>query len=251
MSLRRFKQLVALATLLTSAAHGATTLSGDGAVTRFPGGDDAYSGSLTLLQTTQNGGFLLGLSDTRFPIGKLTEGDVDVYHALNTMFNVSGGLSLGESNSGVVHDSTLYKARLALDARIDPKWSVRIADQFIDLDTVHGHLATVGTEFRPTLKWGIDLTGGYALSGTLPDRYGQLVVNWFGTEHLYSGVIFGRTGYDPASLGATASIRRLFEVYAGAAMPVPHGTLSVSIDATNLEGQLRQTLRVGFMEPIK
>jgi hypothetical protein len=240
-----------LVIISTSAAQGATTVTGDGAVTRFPGGDDAYSGSLTLLQTTQNGGFLLGLSDTRFPIGKLAVGDVDVYRSLNATFIVSGGLSLGEADTGVAHDSTLYKARLALDARIDAKWSVRVSDQYIDLDTVHGHLATLGTEYRPTPKWGIDLTGGYALSGTLPDRYGQLVVNWFGAEHLYSGVVFGRTGYDPADLGLTPAIRRLFEVYAGASMPVPHGTLTVSVDATNLEGQLRQTLRVGFMEPIK
>ena len=254
MSLRPLRRLaLCSASLLAFTAHAGTSVSGDGSVTRYAGGDDSYSGSLGLQQTTPGGGFLLGLSDTRFPIGKLAVGDVDVYRALNTRFILSAGLSLGEADTGVRRDSTLYKARLSLDARIDPQWSVRVSDQYVDLDTVHGHVATLGSEYRPSTQWAIDLTAGSALSGTLRDRYGQLVANWFGTgtEHLYSGVVFGRTGIDLSTLGTVSANRRLLEVYAGASMPVPHGTLSFSLDATNLEGQLRQTLRIGFMEPIK
>ena len=106
-------------------------------------------------------------------------------------------------------------------------------------------------EFRPTPHWGIRLAGGYSVSGTLADRYGQLVLHWYGASHIYAGLVAGRTGFDPATLGETAAVRQLREGYAGVGLPVHWGTLSLSADVLSLDGAARETLRLGFSIPLR
>ncbi len=217
---------------------------------RFPGAQYAYGGSLSLKHVTSSGGVVAGFSDTQFPVGSLAVADVDVYRHETEHFYFSAGASLGDANTGS-HSDILYKARLSVDAQIDPRWLVRMGDQFIDLNVIHGHLLTGGVQYRPTPKWGIDVSGGYGLSGTLADRYGQLALNWYGTDRLYGGVVIGRTGYDPANLGEVAAIRRLFQVYGGASIPIARGSLTLGFDSLSLDGAPRQTLRIGVVEPFK
>jgi hypothetical protein len=239
-----------MAALWTPLAQATDTISGSAFVTRY----DAYAwtgygGTLGYQHASDMGGVIVALSDTRFPVGTLAVVDIDGYRHEWEHVWLSVGGSLGNAATGN-QSSTLYKARIAADAQLDPQWVVHLADQFIDLDTIHGHLMTTGAEYRPTPLWGVNVAGGYGVSGTLADRYGQLVLNWYGKDHLYGGLVLGRTGYDPANLGEIAVVRRLFQAYTGAAIPVGHAVLTLALDTLNLEGASRQTLRVGFIKQI-
>jgi len=229
--------------------YASDTISGSILGSRFPGNEASYGGGLTYQHASDTGGVLLGIGDTKFPVGSLAVVDVDAYRHQFEHFWFTAGASLGDAQADD-HSSTLYKVRLAMDTRIDPQWSARLADQFIDLDMIHGHLMTAGAEYRVTPLWGLGVSGGYSLSGTLADRYGQVSVNWYGRQHTYGGIVLGRTGYDPANLGETAAIRRLFQVYAGTNIPVGHAIVTLAADTLNLEGATRQTLRIGIIEPI-
>jgi hypothetical protein len=98
---------------------------------------------------------------------------------------------------------------------------------------------------------GIKFGGGSHIGGTVADRYAQAEFNWYRRERIYGGVIIGRTGYDPATLGQTANVERLLQLYAGATIPVRGSTLSVGVDSISLESSSRQTLRIGVTQPIR
>lgn len=231
-------------------ASSTESLGVETGVTRFSPDSYAYGTSLSLKESGQTGGALFGLSSYEYPVGSLSTVDVDAYRRESSHLTLSGGMSVGTA-AGTTTTSTLYKARFAVDGWINPTWSARIADQYIDLDMIRGHLMTVGIDYRPTPKWGLGASSGYAVSGTVADRYGQLSVNWFGTQHLFGGVVLGRSGYDQSNLGETAVVRRLFQVYAGGSFPLKIGTLTVSTDSVDLGGAGRQSLRLGFIESIR
>lgn len=244
--------------LLASAfpAQASDTISGSAFSTRYDAYDwTGYGGSLSYQHASDMGGVIVTLNDTAYPIGSLKVVDLDAYrHEWDHVF-ISAGGSVGEALVPGAPSSTLYKAHLAVDTQFDPRWVTHLADQYIDLDQIHGHLMTTGVEYRPTPEWGVNVAGGYALSGTLADRYGQLALNWYGVEHLYGGLVLGRTGYDPAELGEVGAIRREFQAYVGAALPLGsgpyHPTLTIAADTLSIEGVARQTLRIGFVQPIK
>lgn len=241
-------------------AFGADNLIGEIYSTRYPGDAFAYGGSLAFQHATALGGAVVGVSGlqlpsglvvagTTAPVGSLVVGDIDAYRIETAHLTFTGGASFGSASSGSTSND-LYKARVAVDSKIDTAWSVRLADQYIDFNVIHGHVLSSAVEYRPAPLWAVAVSGGYAISGTAADRYGQLAVNWYGSEHLFAGVIAGRTGYDPATLGETSVVRRLSQVYVGAGIPVPLGTLTFGADTLNLAGVSRETLRVGFIRPI-
>ncbi len=239
-----------LIALCPSGAVAADIVSGSAFGERFPGDESAYGGTLSFQHSADSGGMLFSLSDTKFPIGSLSVVDVDGYrHEWEHVF-VSVGASLGDSVAEA-HSSTLYKARLNLDYQVSTDWTLRAGDQFIDLDTIHGQLMNAGAVYRVTPTWSVNVAGGYGLSGTLGDRYGQLAFDWFGPWHAFGGIILGQTGYDPGTLRQTSSISRLLQLYVDASIPVARGNLTVGIDTLNLEGASRQTIRVGFAAPVK
>lgn len=241
-------------------ALGADNALGELYGTRYPGDGFAYGGSLAFQHATAQGGVVLGVGELRLPsglvvagtqapAGALVVGDIDAYRIETAHFTFTGGASFGEATSGSTSNN-LYKARVAVDLKIDSAWSVRLADQYLDFNIIHGHVLNSAVEYRPAPLWGVAVSGGYAVTGTVADRYGQIAVNWYGTQHLFAGVIVGRTGYDPATLGETAVVRRLAQVYLGAGIPLPLGTLTLGADTLNLAGAARDTLRVGFIRPI-
>ena len=248
-----------LAALWAPLVQASDSISGSAFVTHY----DANPGSVILVgagtgngesfayqHASDNGGAIIALNNTEFPIGTLKFADLDAYRHEWDHVWVSVGGTIGVAEVPGSPSSTLYKVRAAVDTQFDPQWVTHLADQFIDLDQIHGHLMTTGVEYRPTPQWGINVAGGYGLSGTLADRYGQLVLNWYGKDHLYGGLVLGQTGYDPANLGEIAVVRRLFQAYTGAAIPVGHAVLTLALDTLNLEGASRQTLRVGFIKQI-
>ena len=200
------------------------------------------------------GGVIVALNNTEFPVGTLKFADLDAYRHEWEHVWISAGGTIGVAEIPGTPSSTLYKLRVAVDTQFDPQWVTHLADQFIDLDQIHGHLMTTGVEYRPTPQWGVTAAGGYALSGTLADRYGQVALSYYGVDHFYGGLILGRTGYDPARLGEVAAVRREFQAYAGAALPLGHGTrapiLTLAADTLSIEGVARQTLRVGIIKQI-
>jgi hypothetical protein len=68
-------------------------------------------------------------------------------------------------------------------------------------------------------------------------------------------LVLGRTGYDPSKLGELGVIRREFQAYAGAALALGsrplHPTLTLAADTLSIEGVARQTLRIGFIQPLR
>jgi hypothetical protein len=245
-----------LLALCGCAAQASDTISGSVFGTRYDSYHwSGYGGSLGYQHASDLGGVIVTLNDTEYPVGSLKVVDLDAYRHEWDHVWISAGASIGDALIDGSPSSTLYKAHVAVDTQFDPRWVTHLADQFIDLDQVHGHLMTSGVEYRPTPRWGVNVAGGYALSGTLADRYGQLALNWYGVEHLYGGVVLGRTGYDPARLGEVGAVRREFQVYAGAALPLgsapQHATLTLAADTLSVEGVARQTLRIGFIKPVR
>jgi hypothetical protein len=239
------------ALMVANVAHATDTLIGGIQGTHFPGEElGGYAVDLTWQHSGTNGGLLLGATDTKVPEGSLQVLDLDGYRLQWQHLSLSGGMSLGDAQTRN-GSNLLYKARLAADSQINPNWSVRLADQYIDLNLLHGQLMDAAVEFRPTPHWGIRLAGGYSVSGTLADRYGQAVLNWYGATHIFGGIVAGRTGFDPATLGENAAVRQLREGYAGAALPMHWGSLNLSVDVLSLDGASRETLRLGFSIPLK
>jgi hypothetical protein len=258
--MRRHLRKLAGAWLLGAAwlcpAQASDTVSGSVFSTRYDTYDwTGYGGSLGYQHASDAGGVIVVLNDTAYPIGTLKVVDLDAYRHEWEHVWVSAGGSLGDAEVPGSPSSTLYKARVAVDTQFDPRWVTHLADQFIELDQIRGHLMTTGLEYRPTPQWGVKLGGGYAVSGTLADRYGQAALSWYGVENFYGGVILGRTGYDPSRLGEVGAIRREFQVYTGAALPLgtapQHATLTLAADTLSIEGVARQTLRIGFIKPIR
>jgi hypothetical protein len=236
--------------LLAPIAHGADILFGSVFGTHFPGNEAGYGGALTWQRTLDAGGFLLGASDSIYPIGTLSEGDVDTYYRASTHLTVNAGFSVGAAWNGT-SPSTLYKGRLSVDSQLNPLWTVHAGYQYIDLDLIHVNLATSSVEYRPVPAWVVKAGGGYSIDGSVADRYGNAEIDWFGKQRFFAGVVLGRTGYDPANLGQVALIERMFQLYTGAAVPIVAGTLNIGLDTLSLEGSARQTLRIGFTQTIK
>jgi hypothetical protein len=239
-----------LALLAGTPAHATDTLIGGVQAAHFPGEElGGYAADLTWQHSNANGGVLCGTTDTKVPQGSLAVVDVDGYRLQWQHLTLGAGASLGSAQTGNGSD-LLYKARISADSQINPNWSVRLADQYIDLNLLHGQLMDTAVEYKPTPHWGIRLAGGYSVSGTLADRYGQLVLNWYGASHIFGGLVAGRTGFDPATLGESAAVRQLREGYAGVGWPMHWGILSVSADVLSLDGAARETLRLGFSIPL-
>jgi hypothetical protein len=254
--------LVALA--WTAVAGASDTVSGSVFDTHYDaapgpvivvGAGNGNGESLAYQHSSDDGGVIIALNNTEFPVGALRFADLDAYRHEWEHVWISAGGTIGETSIPGAPSSTLYKVRVAVDTQFDPQWVTHLGDQFIDLDQIHGHLATTSVEYRPTPQWGVKLGGGYALSGTLADRYGQVGLNWYGVDNVYGGLILGRTGYDPSRLGEIAAVRREFQAYAGTALPLgtspQHATLTLSADSLSIEGIARQTLRIGFIKPIR
>jgi hypothetical protein len=254
----RFLKFLTAALVLASVCpvQASDTISGSGFTTRYDAYDwTGYGGSLAYQHASDLGGVIGTLNDTEYPTGSLKVVDLDGYRHEWDHVWISAGGSIGDAVITGAPSSTLYKAHLAVDTQFNPQWLTHLADQFIDLDQIHGHLMTTGVEYRPTPRWGVNVAGGYALSGTLADRYGQLALSWYGVEHFYGGLVLGRTGYDPARLGEIGAVRREFQAYTGASVPLGagpyHPTLTLAADTLSIEGLARQTLRIGFIQPIK
>lgn len=253
-----------LAAVCAVAAHASDTVSGSVFDTHYDappgrvivvGAGNGNGESLAYQHASDDGGVIIALNNTEFPVGALRFADLDAYRHEWEHVWISAGGTIGETSIPGTPSSTLYKVRVAVDTQFDPQWVTHLGDQFIDLDQIHGHLATTSLEYRPEPRWGVKLGGGYAISGTLADRYGQVGLNWYGVQNFYGGLILGRTGYDPARLGEIAAVRREFQAYAGAALPLgsapQHATLTVAADSLSIEGVARQTLRLGFIKPIR
>jgi len=237
-------------------AHASDTISGSGFATRYDAYDwTGYGGSLSYQHASDNGGAIITLNDTEYPVGSLKVVDLDGYRHQWDHVWISAGGSIGDAVTTGSPSSTLYKVHVAVDTQFNVQWTTHLADQFIDLDQIHGHLMSAGVEFHPTPQWGLNVAGGYALSGTLADRYGQVALNWYGVEHFYGGLVLGRTGYDPARLGEIGAVRREFQAYVGAAIPLGHKplhpTLTLAADTLSIEGVSRQTFRLGIIVPIR
>jgi hypothetical protein len=237
--------------VVCGAACGSDTVIGSVSGTRFSGGDGTFGGvGLTYEHGIGSAGFLFTASRTDFPIGSLTEFDVDAFKTLSPQLTLTAGASLGDASTPGRSD-TLYKARLSADSQLGA-WTLHAGYQYIALDLIHGNLVSSTVEYRTFPALGVKIGGGYHLGGTVADRYGQTEINWYGAgvERIYGGVVVGRTGYDPASLGETAVVERLFQLYAGAAIPIRRAVLTLGLDSLSLESSARQTLRIGLTEPI-
>jgi hypothetical protein len=235
--------------LMTLLSHAADVLIGSVYDTHYQGSGDDLGGAIAWQHVGQPGGLLIGISNTGYPIGTLTEGDVDADYIVSPRLTVSGGASLGEASTPG-RSNTLYKMRASVDATIDSRWSLHEGYQYFDLYLIHGDLLTSSVECHLPHSLGIRVGGGYDVNGTVANRYGDAEIDWYGKERLYAGVVYGRTGYDPAELGAAPFERRLFQVYAGAAIPVSAATLTIGVDSLSLEGVGRQTVRIGLNQPI-
>lgn len=217
--------------------------------TNYSDSHASFGGSIGILHATEHWGVSAGTSDTQYAMGKLGVVDFDAYSLSMPRLTLSAGASVGSATTSA-GSNTLIKTRLALESPLRPEWIVRCSDQFIELAQIRGHLFAAGVEYMPVPRFGIRLSGGYSISGTLADRYADAAFHWYGALHLFGGVVAGRTGYDPSRLGQDTIIRHLVQVYTGASIPIRHGTLTLSLDNTNLAGEPRQSLRVGFIEPI-
>ncbi len=247
---RKWLMVALLAAFGTQPVEADEIVTGGVTGTRFEHGGYAYGGTLSWQQPIAQGGVLANLSSTDYPIGRLTSLDLDGYGHLTSALTISGGMSLGDA-TGDGRSDELFKARIALDARLDSQWSIHLADQYTDLAEIHGQLVVVSTQYMPTLAYGISLGGGYGLTGTVADRYAAISINSYGRLQAYGGVVYGRTGYDPATLGQVAIIRHLVQVYAGFSVPLKHGRLTLGADSLDLEGDNRQTLRIGYIQTFK
>jgi hypothetical protein len=237
--------------LAAAAAHGADTIYGSVLGTHFPGNQGSFGGmALAVQHAGSQGGVVVGLSDTDFPDGSLSECDVDAYRVTGSGWSVTGGASLGQAVSDT-ETSTLYKARVYADGRLDSSWWAHVGYQYIDLDVIHGQILTPGIEYRPDARWGLKVGGGYAPGGTLAGYYETVELDRYLPQHLFAGLILGRTGYDPATLGQVSVVQRLFQAYAGASFPMARGTLTVGLESIDLEGAWRQTLRLGITQPLR
>lgn len=251
MQSRRFNLTVfAAAAIAAVSSHAADTVIGSAFGTRFQGGQYAYGASLALQHPWNQGGFVFGWNYSEFPIGSLSELDLDIYRTESARLSATAGVSVGEAIAGA-QTNVLYKARFSIDSQFDPEWAIHAGYQYIDLNVIHGNLASASIEYRPVPHLGIKAGGGRDLTGTDAERYGNLEINWYGSTRLFGGVILGRTGYDPASLGDSSAVQRLFQFYACAAVPTKAGTLTIGVDSLSLERDSRQTIRLGFTSPIK
>jgi hypothetical protein len=232
-----------------SLSRGADIVIADLGATRYPGNEDGYSGSLTLQQSGENGGVLLGAGKMTVPAGSLVTGNLDGYRIESKQVTLSAGLSIGDATTDA-RAISLYKARLAVDVQVNPSWSIRAADQYVDFDVIHGQVMSIGGEYRVDPRWGVKCAAGYALGGTAADRYGEIAVHWYGPEYVYAGIVAGRTGYDPATLGQIDLVRRLRQAYLGTSIPLRRATLNISADDLALDGQSRQTVHIGVTWPI-
>ena len=248
MSLRHRKCAWLLLVLGAASTHAADSLSVTTGGTNYSDSSASYGGSVGLLHTASRWGVAAAASDTVYAIGKLGVVDFDAYSLTTAKLTLSGGVSLGSATTPATTD-TLVKARIALEARPTASWALRCSDQYIELAQIHGHLVTGGAEFLPEPKIGIKVSGGYSVSGTLADRYGNFEFDWYGKSHLFAGVVAGRTGYDPSTLGQITEIRHLVQVYTGASIPLHRVTLTVALDNINLAGAPRQSLRLGLVIP--
>jgi hypothetical protein len=244
-------ELVAFAVLLagTGLARATDTLIGSVYGTHFAGDYYALGGSFAWQRTFTDGGFVIGFGNTGFPLGTLSEGDVDVYRTLPGSVTINGGVSLGEATTAV-RSNTLYKARMSIDAALDSTWTIHAGYQYVDLYLIHGDLLAAGAECRLTQTWTLKAAGGLDAHGTVGARYGSVELGWLQRQRLYAGVVVGRTGYDPAHLGEVTFEERLFQIYVGGAIPVHTATLTIALDTLSLGGAARQTLRIGLAQPI-
>jgi hypothetical protein len=235
---------------LAGAAHASDMMTGNVTGTRFSGGDGTFGGiGLTYEHATESAGVLVGLSGTDFPVGSLTELDLDAFKILSPRLTVSGGASYG-SAATLDRTDNLYKTRLTADFKVDQALTLHANYQYIDLDLIHGNLAAGSVEYRPSQSFGIKAGGGFQIGGTIDAHYGQTEIDWYGPERIYGGLVMGRTGYDPATLGETAVEERLFQIYLGTSIPIRRTILTLGFDWLSLESSARQTLRIGLTEPI-
>jgi hypothetical protein len=254
-SLRYHRLRAAVATALAMNALAAApavaldSLIADVSGTRYPDSASGFAGSLLLQHTVDNGGLLYGMTATRVPAGSLFVVDADIYHGAWSRYTFTAGASLGNAETPGESD-TLYKGRLAIDARINAQWSVRVGDQYIELAAVRGNLVDAHVQYMPTLRWSVNVGGGYAPGGTLAGAYGEVAVHWYGPEHVFGGFVAGRTGYDPANLGLTAIEHQQREEYLGVSVPIRSLTLNLLIDNTALDGASRQTLHIGVRKAL-
>lgn len=247
--LRNFAACLIFA-LSVSPAYADDTVISNVAGTHFGGDGNEGAVGLTWQHTLDRGGLLFGLNGSEFPVGSLTEVDVDAYAVSSARLSLTGGVSIGEA-AGTTQSNTLYKARIYLDSPLGAAWLVHAGYQYIDLDVIHGNLLTASVEFRPIAVWGIKAGAGYDAHGSFLDRHGTVEINWYGPQRLFAGVVLGRTGYDPAALGQISVEERLAQIYLGASVPVALGVLTLGVDTLSLEGASRQTVRIGLVQPIR
>jgi hypothetical protein len=246
----RNRALLALLLLLAGGVVRADDrVIADFAATRYVNDQIGYLASLVLQEELAHGGVLFGMTDIKVPMGSLYSADVDGYHRWSR-YTFSLGGSVGDAETGGTRyssstSSILYKMRAGADVRFDAQWSAHVGEQFIHLDNIHGVLLTSHAEYHPTPQWSINPGFGFGTAGNLADRYGELSAHWFGPQHVYAGIVIGRTGYDMENLGAVAVIRQLREEYLGISIPLHGISLNVLLDNLSLDGQARQTLHLG------
>jgi hypothetical protein len=218
--------VAALGLVAAPTAHATDTVIANATGIRFPGDEYAYGGALTLQHAGVAGGVLFGLNSTRFPIGTLTDFDADAYRVMGRWAVTAGG-SLGRAAAGP-NVNTLQKAHLLLDYQVDTKWTVHAGDTYVHLARVEGQLLNASAEYRLAEGWSFKAGGGCAITG----------------------IVDGRTGYDPAALGQISVVSRLLQLYSGASIPIGKTSLLLGLDTLDLEGRARQSLRIGFSRPI-